>query len=212
MKILKINKDNPDKSHIKKATKTLKSGGIIVYPTDTAYAIGVNALKVNDVRKMYEVKGRNFSKPTHVVCTNWHEIKSIALTNKHARLLFKNFMPGPLTLILNKKPLIPDVLTANLPTVGVRIPDSKVTKGLSSCVKFPYTTSSANVSGGQTPYSINEVEKQLNMTKIDVVLDAGKLNKTPVSTIIDLTKEEPKILRDGPIIKADIETVLGLTF
>lgn len=210
MQIIKINSKKPDTSAIKKAGDALRTGGLVVYPTDTAYGLGANALDEEALRKMYEAKGRDFSKPTHVVVKNWKMIEELAHTNKVAEKLAKAFLPGPITIILNKKPAVPNVLTADLPTVGIRIPDNPVTKLLSKEVSFPYTTPSANISGGKTPYTITDVKDQLESSNIDLALDTGELPEVKPSTIVDLSGEEIKILRRGPVLQADIEEVLGI--
>lgn len=208
MKTIKIDIKNPDIKVIKKAAEILHVGGIVVYPTDTSYGLGVNALDKKAVKKLYEFKGRNFSKPTHVVVRDWEMIEHLCLVNDAAKKLYGKFLPGPLTIILPKKNIVPDILTAGLNTVGVRIPDNSITQLLSESVSFPYTTPSANKSDGVTPYSIEDVKKELKTSKIDLILDAGKLPPTLPSTIVDLSTTQPKILREGPISKKNLEEFL----
>lgn len=205
MESLKVDLNNPNIEIIKKAVKILKAGGLIIYPTDTAYGLGANALDEKAVRKVYEVKGRDFSKPTHVVVRDWKMVEELTETNKLAKKLYDNFLPGPLTIILPKKKIVPDILTANLPTLGVRIPNNEVTKKLSNELPFPYTTPSANKSGGVTPYSIDDVKKELDVSKVDLILDAGKLPEVKPSTIVDLSAFTPKILREGPTKRRKLE-------
>ena len=131
-------------------------------------------------------------------------IKNLCFINEAAKALYDKFLPSPLTLILLKKKMVPDILTANLPTLGVRIPNNQITNLLSNQLSFPHTTPSANKTGGKTPYSIDEVKKELDIEKIDLVLDAGKLSSTPPSTIVDLTTTPIKIIRGGPISKEKI--------
>jgi L-threonylcarbamoyladenylate synthase len=219
MKVIKINKQNPNVKDIESAAKTLQKGGVIVYPTDTSYGLAANALDEHAVKKVYEIKERDFSKPTHVVVRDWEMIGNLCSTNDLAKKLFDKFMPGPLTLILTKRlsdpeafksrgGKVPNILTASLPTLGVRVPDNPVTKALSNLVDFPYTTPSANKSGGATPYSIDEVIKQLDKNKIDLILDSGKLPEVTPSTIVDLSTTPPKILREGPIKTEEIKRFL----
>lgn len=208
MQIIKINSNNPDLHKIEKATKVLQSGGLLIYPTDTAYGLGANALDEGAIGKVYEVKGRDFSKPTHVVVRDWKMIEELTETNELAKKLYDKFLPGPLTIILPKHPNVPNLLTANLPTLGVRIPDNLITQSLSRLLTFPYTTPSANKSGGKTPYSIEDVKRELDISKIDLILDAGKLPKTSPSTIVDLTGKVSKILREGPINKMEVAKAL----
>ena len=208
MQIIKINSNNPDLYAINKAANILKHDGLIIYPTDTAYGLGANALDEEAVRKVYEIKGRDFSKPTHVVVCDWKMIEELAETTDLAKKLYDNFLPGPLTIILRKKKIVPDILTAGLKTIGIRIPNNQITKFLSDQLPFPYTTPSANKSGGITPYSIEDVKKELDIEKIDLILDAGKLDPTPPSTIVDLSTDGLKILRTGPVPEKQINEVL----
>lgn len=103
MDILKIDSRKPDRNIIKRAITVLQNGGLVVYPTDTAYGLGCNALNKDAIRKLYNIKDRGFSKPTHVVVRNWEMIKKITFPNVYAKILYKKFLPGPLTLILPKK-------------------------------------------------------------------------------------------------------------
>lgn len=210
MKILKTDNKKPDRRVIQKAVEVLKGGGLLVYPTDTAYGLGCNALDEIAINKLYEVKGRNYSKPTHVVVRNWKMINEITYPNEDAKILYKKFLPGPLTLILPKKESVPDLLTSNLPTLGIRIPNNLITQSLSNSLPFPYTTPSANRTGGKTPYSIYEVKRELDVKKVDLILDAGKLPKKAPSTLVDLASSVPEILREGPITKERINKILKL--
>jgi L-threonylcarbamoyladenylate synthase len=208
MQIVSIDIKNPDLNIIKHASEVLSSGGCVVYPTDTAYGLGVNALKEEAIKKLYEIKGRDFSKPTHVVVKDWQMIEELTYTNEKAKRLFDTFLPGPLTMILPKKPHVSNVLTANGPTLGVRLPNSLITQSLSDLITFPYTTPSANRSGEPTPYSVEEVKKVLDIEKVDLILDAGPLPRIAPSTVIDLTQDEFQILREGPITREEIEKAL----
>ncbi len=210
MKILKVSINNPSQEIIKLAVGILKNGGLFVYPTDTAYGLGGNALEPKVIRKVYELKGRDFNKPTHVIVNDWKMINKLTFTNDLARELYLNLTPGPLTIILNKKPIVPDILTAGLSTLGVRIPKCTIIKRISNFCDFPFTTPSANKSGGKTPYSIDDVKKELDTDKIDLILDAGELPKVLPSTVIDLTVNPPKNLRQGPITRNEMEKVLGI--
>jgi len=207
MKIFKVNNQNPNIKSVKQASNSLINNGLIIYPTDTAYGLGANSLKTNTVNKIYKIKKRDFIKPTHVIVRDWKMIEDLTFTNHFAKKLFNNFLPGPLTLILKKKSIVPNLLTSDLPTLGIRIPDNNITRLLSRLVDFPYTTPSANVSGEKTPYSINDINKNL-LTKVNVILDSGKLKKIKPSTIIDISCSQPKILRKGPISIKKIENVL----
>lgn len=209
MKIIKINPKNPEKNAIKKAAEILSGGGLVVYPTDTAYGLGANAMDKQAVNKMYEVKGRDFSKPTHVIVKDWSVIEDLTYPNQIARRLYDKLLPGPLTMIVPKRPQVQDILTAGLPTLGIRIPDHLTTRSLSSLLSFPFTTPSANRTGEPAPYSIEEVKKVLDTDKIDLALDAGALPSTPPSTVVDVSTDQIKILRKGPISEREMVQALN---
>lgn len=199
MKVLKINLNKPDQETIKTAALFLSRGEIVVYPTDTAYGIGVNALDEKAIQKVYKIKKRSFSKPTHVIVKNWKMVKGLTKTNELARKVYDKFFPGQLTMVLIKERAVPDILTGKLPTLGVRIPNCQVTVQLSGYLKFPYTASSANREKEKTPYSVEDVKKVLDISKVGLILDAGRLPPIPPSTIIKITGQNFKVLRTGPI-------------
>jgi L-threonylcarbamoyladenylate synthase len=199
MKIIHINPSYPDPTAVSETQKVFKKGGIVVYPTDTAYALGVNAFDVGAIEKLYTLKERDKAKPTHIVVRDWEMIKSLCYPTKIAKELYTKYMPGPLTIILRKRDVLPDLLTGGLDTVGVRIPNYAFTRLVSLTLDFSYTTPSANRSDEKTPYSIDEVGKVLDIGKIDLIVDADKLEPTAASTVVDLTTTPPRVLREGPV-------------
>jgi L-threonylcarbamoyladenylate synthase len=210
MEIIKVNINKPSKFVITKTARILKSGGLVVYPTDTAYGLGVNAYNRKAINKLYLLKGRDITKPTHVIVRDWKMVREVTYPNKHAAILYKKLLPGPLTLILPKKKSVPNELTANLPTLGIRIPKNIITLSISKLLSFPYTTPSANRTGGKTPYSITEVNNEIDSKQIDLLLDAGKIPRKLPSTLVDLSKNIPKILREGPISESEIFNALNI--
>ncbi len=208
MKTIKISLIEPEKDKLNQAAEVLKNGGVIVYPTDTAYGIGVDITNTKALKKLYKIKERDKGKPTHIVVRDWEMIEEYTYTNNRARILYDKLIPGPLTIVLPKKANASDILTGGLTTLGVRIPNNTFTTALSEIFPYPYTTPSANRSGASTPYSIDEVKEQLSVEKVDLLIDSGKLIPTPPSTIIDLSSKTPKILRSGPITKTEIENIL----
>jgi L-threonylcarbamoyladenylate synthase len=123
--------------------------------------------------------------------------------NPLAEKIFKKYLPGPLTIVLPKKPGVSDLLTAGLPTLGIRIPDNTVCRELSRLTHLPFTTTSANLSGQKTPYQISDV-----IPGADLVIDAGQLPEVLPSTVIDLTKGKINILRRGPISFSEDDLVV----
>lgn len=205
----KIDPTSPEHGPIDKAVEILRDGGIVVYPTDTAYGLGVDATNESALAKLYRLKGRDFTKPTHVIVKNWQMLKELCYPNSSAFKIYKAFMPGPITLVLPKRKHVSDTLTAGLNTLGVRIPNNVVTRKISILFGKPFTTPSANRSKAKTPYSLAEVRNVLDINQVDLLLDAGKLPNTLPSTLVDLTGEKPVILREGPITQKQIMEVLA---
>lgn len=199
MLIINFNDLQKIDSLIKTTIDILNSGGLVVYPTDTCYGLGVNALDVVAIKNLYSLMNRPLTKPTHVVVRDWEMIEKLCYTNSIAYDLYLKHFPGALTLVLNKKDIVPNELTGGLGTLGVRIPDYSFTKALSQKCNFPFTTTSAKRLGENTPYSIDEVRRVLDVNKIDLIIDGGKLPLNPASTIVDVTNNELRVLRQGAI-------------
>jgi L-threonylcarbamoyladenylate synthase len=190
------------KIDLSRAITALKCGELVVYPTDTLYALGADVYNRDAVRRIFEIKHRPFDIPLSVAVANFDSIESIAFVNYNARRLAEQFLPGSLTLVLNKKSTISSTVTGGLDKVAVRIPDNEVALELLS--KFgPLTSTSANVHDVETPRDIEGIKKQFKDGDVAVYLDCGKLNALP-STIVDITTKTPKIIREGIITKKNI--------
>jgi len=179
---------------------------IILYPTDTTYALGVNALSENAVNKLFKAKRRAAQKPIHVVVSDLEMAAKYVFINEWAVTISKYYLPGPITLVLEKKSNIPDVLVGGRNTLGIRIPNNKICSIIPKIAKIPITATSANMSGESNLYSVDDVICQLgdNMKYIDFIIDQGVLKKAPPSTVIDLTKKIPEIIREGLISSQEI--------
>lgn len=200
-----IDPSNPDPEIIKEGASLVNESKLIILPTDTAYMLAVNALDRKAIKKIFEFKNRPLSNPIHVVVSSIKEAEKYVFLNENAKLLAKEFLPGPLTLVLQKKEIIPDILTANLKTLGIRIPNNKICLMLAKESGVPLTATSANLTTKEATYSVAEIKEQFGkkISEVDLILDAGELPRTPVSTIVDLTGDV-KILREGPISVKDI--------
>lgn len=213
MEILRISDNKPSKDQVNLIVSFLSQGKIVVLPTETVYTFATDASNIKSIRRVYELKGRDFSKPLHVVVSSLTLAQKYALVTPNARVLAKHFLPGPLTLVLRKrKSSLPEILTSNLPTLGIRIPNLTLNLVIAKKFNGPYTTTSANISGGSNPYSIEEVLNQLDENKkrlIDLIVDVGVLPHLKPSTLIDLTSTPAQILREGPILKVDLEKIIG---
>lgn len=186
---------------ITNAVKALKTGNIIVYPTDTLYALGADIFNDDSVTKVFTVKKRPFSNPLSVAVADFEAIPKIAYTNEFVKQVVERFLPGSLTIILRKKESVSRLVTGGLDNIAVRIPDNKIALKLLSAFG-PLTVTSANVHGKKTPYVIKDIMMQFT-TDILVYLDDGRLDAKP-STIVDLTLEKPRIVRKGSITLEEI--------
>lgn len=191
------------------AVEVLQKGGIVLHPTDTAYGLAADIHHVRAIEKIYAVKKRDH-KPLIIVVKDIEQAKNYVELITAAEILADNFFPGALTLVLNKKDSVHDLISGFRPTVGIRQPNSPITAQLSELLDSPYTSTSANLSGGPTPYSVEDALSQLDHTLIDLAIDVGPLPVRPTSTVIDLTVEPLEILREGPISKQQLLAALGL--
>lgn len=187
---------------ISKAITALKNGNIIVYPTDTLYGLGADIYNTDAVRKIFEIKNRSLENPLPVAVSNINELEKIAFLNKESYILAKRFLPGRLTLVLKKRSIVPDIVTAGISKVAVRIPKNKVALELLS--KFgPLTATSANIHGKKTPVIIKEISMQFKQKDICVYLDIGRVAGKP-STIVDASEKDIKLIRIGAISDKEI--------
>lgn len=191
MKILKVNKNSSYLDVINEGIDVLTDGGVVLYPTDTVYGLGANIFNKAAVRKVYDIKKRSYSKPLSILVSDIKAIKHVAEINAEYMDIIEKYLPGPYTLILRKKSIVPYYVTANLIHVGIRIPENKIARGLSEI--FPITTTSANLSNQEILDTPSKIIKQLD-ADIDLVIDVGRLDSNKPSTLIDLTKNKVKIL------------------
>ncbi len=198
MKRFKLREDNPDMDLIYEAIDILKDDGVILYPTDTLYGLGANIFSDEGVRRIYEIKQRPTKKPLSVSVSNFEGLSLIGNITSRNEKIIKNYLPGPYTFILKKKSIVPPIVTSYTSKVGVRIPDSTISQLLS--MNFPITTTSANISDDEVFTNPNDIIKQLK-GDIDLVIDVGKIKSTGPSTIIDLTKDKPTLVRKGKDFK-----------
>lgn len=190
MKIIKLDPYNPKTKVLNKVRRMLAEGKVIIYPTDTLYGLGANAFDEDAIKKVYSIKKRSFDKPISICVPNMRWIRKVAYLNDKQKEKISKLLPGPYTIILEKKDIIPDVLTAGKKKVGIRIPKSKISIELAK--EFPITATSANISGRETPPTVKEIIKQLK--NVDLAIDVGPLHGKP-STVIDFTTDPPKIIR-----------------
>ena len=191
---------------LSEAIKLLHQGSVIVYPTDTLYALGADIFNETAVRKVFQIKKRPWNNPLPVAVSSFKDIQEVAFVNESTRRLAEYFLPGALTLVLNKKSSVPDIVTGGLEKVAVRIPDNEIALELLSDFG-PLTVTSANIHGGKTLGFIKDIKMQFNVDEVAFYLEYGELDGLP-STIVDMTLKEPKILREGAITTREIRDMI----
>lgn len=194
---------------IRRAASLLREGKIVAFPTETVYGLGACALNPKVVVRIFEVKERPFFDPliVHVATLEMAEELCHISADPRALRLVERFWPGPLTLVLPKKSVVPDIVTAGLPTVGVRMPAHPVALALIREAQVPVAAPSANLFGRLSPTLALHVARQLG-DRVDLILDGGKCPIGVESTVLELG-EEPVLLRPGGIPLEDIERVIG---
>lgn len=191
------------------AAEILLRGGLVAAPTDTVYGLAGNGFDESAVARIYEVKGRPLVKPIILLVADLGVAETVCATMPEAaRLLAGAFWPGALSLILPKRDIVPDIVTAGGPTVGVRCPNHPKTLELLRLAGVPIAAPSANISDKPSPKNADDVLAYFD-GKIDCVIDGGECSLGFESTIVDLTAEPYRILRQGALGAADIRRVLG---
>jgi len=190
-----------------KAADIIKSGGIVAFPTETVYGLGANALNPNAVAKIFEAKQRPSFDPLIVHIAKKDELFNIA-SNVDNRVidLAERFWPGPLTIVLQKKDIIPDIVTSGLQTVGIRMPSHPIALQLIELSECPIAAPSANKFGRISPTKAIHVKKQL--PNLECIIDGGQTNVGIESTVITLVEDGFVLLRNGIITEEDIQTII----
>ena len=196
---------------IAQCAQLLRSGKLVAIPTETVYGLAANGFDPEAVSAIYEAKGRPHFDPLILHIGKMSQVDSLSTNFPDiAQKLAKAFWPGPLTLILPKSKRVPDIVSAGLQTVGIRMPRHETTLALLRMLDFPLAAPSANPFGYISPTSAQHVYDQLN-GKIDYILDGGECEVGLESTIVSFASEIPVILRMGGISVEDIESVIGKT-
>ena len=196
-------------NEIKEAARILREGGLLGIPTETVYGLGANALNEDAVLHIFQAKGRPQDNPLilHVPEAGWLE-RYCAAVPETAYRLAREFWPGPLTMILPRKTIVPLRTTGGLETVGVRCPDHAVTREIIREAGVPVAAPSGNTSGRPSPTSAADMLEDMD-GKIDGIVDGGPCRVGVESTIIDLTVTPPQLLRPGGLPLEELRRVLG---
>ena len=198
-------KGNEDINIIKEAAIEIRNGKLVLFPTETVYGIGANALDENAVNKIYKAKGRASDNPLIVHISSTQMLNDLVKeVGKIENKLISNFWPGPLTIIFNRKECIPNNVTAGLDTVGIRMPSNTIAKKLIEYAGVPIAAPSANISGRPSGTKIEDIIDELD-GKVEYILDAGMVDIGVESTVVRVVENTVHILRPGKITVEDIK-------
>jgi L-threonylcarbamoyladenylate synthase len=207
--IFSMDENNINDGLLKKAGSIVREGGTVIFPTETVYGLGANALDANAVKKIFEAKGRPSDNPLIVHVADYDGILPlVSEVNDRAKALIKHFMPGPITIIMKRSEAIPDEVTAGLDTVGIRMPSHKIASRFIKLTGIPIAAPSANISGKPSPTRAEHVIHDMD-GKVDAIIADGPSGVGVESTVVDVTGEIPMILRPGGITLEDLRSVLG---
>lgn len=197
---------------LKKIVKIIDDGGIIAFPTETVYALAGDASNPEAVKKIYALKQRVSDKPLPILVGDIYQAKRICEFDERAKKLALVLFPGPITIVLNKKPYsnLAENINQNLGTVGVRMPNSLTSLKILQAVGRPLVGTSANISNAESSTNAHQILKDFE-EKIDLIVDQGETEIGIPSTIVDLSTEEVKILREGAITAKRIAEILSST-
>ena len=194
---------------VDRAAAILRAGGLVGIPTETVYGLGANGLDPDAVAHIFQAKGRPQDNPLilHIPSADYLERYCEKIPDR-AYALAEAYWPGPLTMILWRKPIVPDVVTAGLDTVGMRCPSHPVCRAILEAADVPVAAPSGNTSGRPSPTTAAHMWEDMD-GKIDAIVDGGPCSVGVESTIVDLTETPPRLLRPGGITLEQLENVLG---
>jgi len=193
--ILTINPDNPQPRFIQRIVECLQQGGIIIYPTDTTYGIGCDIFNRKGLKKISQIKQRDNRKPFSFICSDLAEIASYAQVSNFAFKIMKRHLPGPYTFVLEASKIVPDSVSTRQKTVGVRIPDNAICQAIVKELGHPLITTSANLSGEETPQDPQFLQESMGRL-VDIVVDGG-VSLDDASSVISLLDNQIEVLRQG---------------
>ena len=208
MERLTINLAHPEEASLARAVERLRAGGVIAFPTETLYGLGVDIRQSAAVKRLYELKGRPAEKAVSVVVSDRGMLDEWVQVSERAEALIAACWPGPLTLVLPAKPPVPAALRGGASGLGVRVPGLALARELCRRLGAPITATSANPSGGPEPRSAEQVAQGLS-SGLDLLLDAGPLPEGKASTVVDLCGPRPRLLREGAIARAVLAPYLN---
>ena len=206
--VIPVDRDRPDPQDIARAAECLRGGGLVAFPTETVYGLGVHALDAAAVRRLFEAKGRPADDPLIIHVAQFDQVSALVIDMPAtAGALAARFWPGPLTLVLPKAAVVPPEVTAGLPTVAVRVPAHPVARALLATAAIPVAAPSANRFSRPSPTRASHVLEDLH-GRIDMIVDGGHTDVGVESTVLDLTTTPAEVLRPGAVTLESLQAVL----
>lgn len=206
--VFQVSEENFD-SVLDRAAEIIKNGGTVAFPTETVYGLGADGLNPEAVRKIFRAKERPPGNPLSLLVHSREDVKRVVKNlPENAIRLMDTFWPGPLTIILEKNDIVPEITSGNLQSIGVRMPDHRIPLELIKRAGTPLAAPSANMSGKPSPSLAAHVISDLT-GRIDAILDGGKADIGLESTVIDMTVEPPVVLRPGAVSIEELESIIG---
>ncbi len=195
MEYYELHPETPQQRYINKAVSVLKEGGVIIYPTDTVYGIGCDIFNKDALDRIFSIKNDSTNKLFSFVCSDLKDIAKYARVSDYAYRTMRHLLPGPYTFILPAAKLVPKKLWSKRKTVGIRVPNNNITMKLVEELGNPIISTSTTSRKGNVIYDPFEIKNIFN-TQVDLMLSMGPLVGEP-STVVDLSDEEPEVLRQG---------------
>ncbi|MHB8840772.1 MAG: L-threonylcarbamoyladenylate synthase [Candidatus Aquicultor sp.] len=204
-KLVTVDPDNPKTERLAPVAEAAWAGELIVFPTDTVYGIGTNAMIPEADLAIFAAKERPADKPLILMIANPADVEKYAEEiNPVAKKLIEAYWPGPLTLIFKKKPVVPSEVTAGGETVGIRCPNSLIVRMIIELAGVAFATTSANIADRPSPKTANEAKENL-WGRVSYIVDGGPTELGIESTVVDVSSGEPKVIREGYITREELE-------
>lgn len=204
LKILQVDPLNPRHDLIMEAVLVIKNGGVISFPTRHLYGLGADAFNTDAVDRVFEIKRRPDNKPLLVLIDKQYDLTRLVRNIPYgATCIMERFWPGSVTIVFEAKDTLPVNLTAGTDRIGVRMPEHPVALALTNAVQGPITATSANITSNSGCSQISDMDPLIT-NKLDLIIDAGTLKGGTGSTVVDVTADSPKILRQGAVSEKDI--------
>ena len=201
--IIKINSQNPQMRLIRRVVEVLQNGGVIAYPTDTVYGFGCSLYNKKAIERIYQIKRSEKNRPFSFICADLKDISLYSKVSNYGYKTMKRLLPGPYTFILEGTKLVPKImLTPKRKTAGIRVPNHPIALALVQELGHPIISTSATLPGGEILYDPADIDQKVGKL-LDLIVDGGILVSEP-SSVIDLTEDVPKIVRQG---KGDVSTL-----